>query len=628
MKTKLALLILISAISVAAQTPPQQFLYLAESHQIEGFSINPVSGTLIPVSSAVFSAGDPVALLSNSTILFAANQTGNSISSYLISSTGALELIKGVNPFVLTTATQPQAMDISPDGNFLFVASALSNTNPNSGSLDSFSLSGDGALTPVSSVSAPLSSLGIFVSETNVYVLGPNALQSYSVTKGVLTPTNLLSLTGATALLEMANPNNPDSSQSILFVAWNDDFGHIDSYAIQQDQGGTLSLMSSFNNQQLLNPITNLAGDGKNFIFTNQGTYSVSNGVLTFTGLNWVNPSGAMPLAGDTSAPFLFEGSQMNAAPPLVYPFVVSASGELSNSEPPLALNKPPVAILVVTSVMASPPPTAAFVFEPTSATFQTIQVEQSSTLQISVYSTGGADLDIASIKLFGDDAFTISQNTCPSIFSPGTNPCFVYVNFSPSSAASFSTSLVLSGNVSGSVVLSGSGVADPPPPPPNPPPPNPSPTITVAPPNQSAAAGTSTSYLVTAQNFSSTPTLTVSATIPKGQCSVSGMAVVCTTTASTSVLARPSFRAPPLVIFLVILGVGKLVERRGRRSWTLATCGLLISLAACGGGGSTVTKPVTPPVISGTPTGNYQIQINAVSGNQNATVTAVLVVN
>jgi len=578
----------LSVFSVGAQTPPQQYLYIAEqnSHTIDGFAINGTTGALTAVLNSPFrEQGDPVALVSNSTgtFLFVANQMADSVSVFTISSVGSLQEIAG-SPFVITDAIQPSALAISSDGKFLFVASQFSNANPNAGELDSFSISANGTLTPVNRVPAPILSLGVSVTATNAYVLGSDALQAYSINQGVLTATNLLSLAGTSpaALL---------GTSSFLFVAWNDAYGHNDSYGIQQD--GTLSLVSSFNNQQLFNTISNLAFSG-NFLYTNQGTYSVANGVLTFTGLNWINPSPPAPLTASPTQPFLFEGSEAQSQPPLVYPLLIAKDGSVTNSEPPLVINGVPTS-LVVASTASIPPTNPAFVFEPASLNFNPVSVGQTLTGQVQVISTGSSPLTINSISISGSADFS-ETNTCPASLPP-VAICPISVTFAPSAPGNFTASLNLVGNVNGSVPLSGD--------PSGPPPPDFS--LSATPSSMSITAGqTVTSQInVTPLNgFNGQVQFTCADSAPLSTCAVSSAGQINVSTTNTASLL-------PIAILLII-GIG--TTRLKARKKTALVFASLIILGACGGG-STGTKP--PPVVpQRTPNGNYSIVITGTSGS------------
>jgi hypothetical protein len=172
------------------------------------------------------------------------------------------------------------------------------------------------------------------------------------------------------------------------------------------------------------------------------------------------------------------------------------------------------------------------------------------------------------------------------------------------------------------------------PPPDPTPDPtPTPDPSLAVSPSSQTISAGASTSYGVTTQNFQTSPTLTVTCSIPLGSCAIVGGQVVATTTAPKTSGAIPVinpwtnlWQAPSLIILLF---VAVYLMPKPKRL-TLATACVLV-LAGCNGGGSksaitpTPSPTPTPTVIPGTPSGTYIIVVNATSGSVTTSATASL---
>jgi hypothetical protein len=155
---------------------------------------------------------------------------------------------------------------------------------------------------------------------------------------------------------------------------------------------------------------------------------------------------------------------------------------------------------------------------------------------------------------------------------------------------------------------------------------PAPTPSLAVAPPTQTVSAGTGATYAVTPQNFSATPTLTATCSIPKGACSVVGGNLVATTTASSTSSAPTHmnwYRVLPgtgaLLAALCLFSL--LIPFKPRRRLTLATLGLLM-LAGCGSGSKSAAPPTT---ILGTPAGAYTITVTATSGSTVITSQATL---
>jgi hypothetical protein len=603
---------------VDAQTSPQSFVFVAEPQAIEGFTVNAVTGAIVSTGPVTADTNSPVAIATNSpaTFLFSAN-TNATISVFQIRSTGVLSEIAG-SPFNISDGTQPGAIAVSSDGTTLFVALGISNANQASGQLDAFAIS-NGALTEVGSAPSPSLAgptalpASLIASTTSLYLAGGSVVQSYTLNQNVPTatvttglPSGVVSqMVGNTSFLFVAR--TPSESQN----------GYIDTLGINGD--GSLSFVSTYD-AGLFNPELNLALS-EGYLFSNQNTYAIAaNGTLTPNSLNWVNAP-FVPLAASSTQPFLFEGDQAIGLGngPLIFPFVVASSGEVSNAEPPLNLNGIPSQIIVSTgTTLAAVNP--AFVFEPAVLNFSPVVVGQNSVAQITIYSTGSTPLDITSLSVSGDNSFTEQSSTCPSSLAPAQT-CFVYVEFAPGGASSFTGVLTLDGNVNGTVALSGTGTAAPPSPP-NPPTPTPA-SVNVAPSAQSGTPGSQFSYAVSTTGFSGTPQISATCSIPMGSCAMNGSTLIVTTTA-------PSTAAAPSIRWLLPLGLcaAALFCFPRRRRKTVLCVGALAILAACGGAGSKLATATPPPTTTaGTPAGTYAVQLSAASGSTKATATAQLVI-
>ena len=449
-----------------AQTP-QSYLFVVEPGGLEGFSINSVTGSLVSTGAPTIDTSLPVAVATNNpaSLLFAANSTG-SVSVYQIVASGALTEISG-SPFATSSGTQPGALAVSADSQFLYVASSIDvATSDNSGILDIFSIGQTGALTYMSSVPAPAPPLlGIIVpsASPSIYICGGSGVvQQYGVNQGTLT--QLVAL-----VLPSDGANSCVSDGQLIFVSRNvesDATGWIDSVGINSD--GSLSYLTTYKAGLFVSE--NDLAVQNNFLFSSANTYSisVSDGNLTPTNLNWINDTQPSPLVASPTAPFLFQGS-LPQFTNLVYPFLVAGDGSLTNSEPPRRLAAAPLSLTV--AVGSTPAPSnPAFVFEPSGPfNFSPVVLGQNSVGQISIYSTGSVALTIDSIVVSGDDVFTQKSSTCP-LSLPPSQICYIYVEFAPTSAESFTGSLTLLGNVSGSMALTGTGTTNPLPPPPTPP--------------------------------------------------------------------------------------------------------------------------------------------------------------
>jgi uncharacterized repeat protein (TIGR02543 family) len=694
-------LFFLAAIHVVNAQTPQSFVFVAEpkSHTIDAFAITPVSGALTLVPGSPFAAPNEsictaapgcsttppsIATNSDATFLFTANYTSSSISVFSIATNGALAEIAG-SPFPIPDALNPNMVTVSPNGQLLYVGSSFASSGPN-GMLDEFAIAGSGSLSFLTSASAPIVPVGIYIHPSGqfVYVYGGAGvngatLQGFSTQNATLTP--------LTPLQENETPNAliGDVAGEFLYTAWSesDSFGHIDSIAIGSD--GNLSLSSTFSDHVDLLSITNLASGGT-FLFTNENTYSISGGVLTP-----INPApgNSVPTPLAATASFLFEGDQAlgQGNGPLIFPFVVANNGQASNADPPLNLSGIPSQIIVATGT-TSATSAPAVVFEPASFNFSPVTGGQTSLAQLTIYSTGSVPLTISDVSVTGS-AFTEQSSTCPSSLSPSES-CFVYITFEPSAAGTFTGSFNLTGNVSGTVPLSGTGT-----------PPTqftlqtsavgpgtiqqapsgtsfaagasimltavsnsnalftgwsgacagstnavctfsitanttvtatfiPNPTVTASQPSQSGAPGSTFTFQINEAGFTTKPTLTATCSIPKGGCSITGTTLTITTTGSNSGFVTTYFPqaplAPSLTLALILSGVLSITllfsNPRARRILGAAAVVGSFVILAACGSSSGGANPNT-----GTPAGNYIVSIQAVAGTFTAGTTVSITV-
>jgi DNA-binding beta-propeller fold protein YncE len=164
-------LFFLATIHVANAQTPQSFVFVAEpkSHTIKTFAITPLSGALTLVPGSPFAAPSEsictaapgcsttppsIATNSNATYLFSANYTSSSISVFSIATNGALAEVAG-SPFPIPDAIKPNVLTASPNGQLLYVGSSFASSGPN-GMLDEFAIASNGALSFVTSASAPI----------------------------------------------------------------------------------------------------------------------------------------------------------------------------------------------------------------------------------------------------------------------------------------------------------------------------------------------------------------------------------------------------------------------------------------------------------------------------------------
>ena len=195
----------------------QEFAYVANynSGDVSGYTVDPTTGTLIPILGSPFTAGAGTSsVVANPTgqFVYAANRNSNNVSAYRIdASTGVLTPIPG-SPF--PAGVGPVGATVSPTGKFLFVANcggggSCGGTLP--GSVSGYTIDATtGVLTPVPGSPFPTGSnseaVSVDPSGTFAYVAnaGSNDVSAYRIdaSTGALTPI----------------PGSPFAAQS--FPAW------------------------------------------------------------------------------------------------------------------------------------------------------------------------------------------------------------------------------------------------------------------------------------------------------------------------------------------------------------------------------------------------------------------------
>ncbi len=168
------------------------YISLTSANSVALFHITNSSGALSSVSNSVPQVGTgPVglALHPSGKFLYAANSTGNSVSTFNVAGDGTLT--QAGNP--TAAGINPQGAVIDPTGKFLLVTNASFGANP--GSISVFSIdSGSGALSLTSTFSGSLfgPSKILMTSSGFVYVLTPNTnapVNGFTLSSsGTLTP--------------------------------------------------------------------------------------------------------------------------------------------------------------------------------------------------------------------------------------------------------------------------------------------------------------------------------------------------------------------------------------------------------------------------------------------------------
>ncbi len=257
----------------------------------------------------------------------------------------------------------------------------------------------------------------------------------------------------------------------------------------------------------------------------------------------------------------------------------------------------------------------------PASLTFSAQTGTTSAAQTVTLANSGNAALTISGISIAGTNPTDFAEtNTCGSSLAANTS-CAISVTFTPASAASFSATLSVADNATGSphtVTLSGTGTA----------PVTPTFTLSSTTAAQTITAGGSATYsiTVTAQNGTlANPVALAASGLPPGATATFNPASVSpgSTSASsqltiqTSASATPAGFRSPWLAMLLMLPLWTLF--RYRRRWAMLVALVLVSLGAataltgCGGG-------------FGLKTGStYNITITGTSGSIQQTTTVQL---
>ena len=458
----------ILGLPLIAYPQSSQYLFVAEQNQtttLESFSLNP-TGVLTPNPSNPFpERSNPTALAVNpsSTLLFVANQAESNISVFKISSTGGLTELPN-SPFSASDATGPTALAVSADNQFLFVANGQSVTDASSGLLDEYAIGSDGTLSAVAAYDIPVVPVGLFVHPLGkwIYVYGQFS-GSYGTPQiaAFTIGSNGLLVPGGSPLTTVTTGDNPSAfagDANFLFVAGGAADGmFVDSYAISPVDG-SLALASTLAQSTMALFINYEAVDSTgSYLFTNVGTFSINQGVLTL-----IQPStsstATVPIFASVVSPLLFEGSPNDAQPFLLNSYQIQSGGVLAAAAgSPYTLAGVPMAIVMTG---AAPIPTApAITFTPMADNFpKSVPTNQSVQGGIGLNNTGYGPLVISTITISGSPAFS-ETNNCPESLASGAS-CLISISFAPSALGLVTATLNVTGTVNGSAVLSGTGVA------------------------------------------------------------------------------------------------------------------------------------------------------------------------
>jgi 6-phosphogluconolactonase (cycloisomerase 2 family) len=187
---------------IAASTDGR-FVFNAGNGIVEVFAITPSTGQLVAVpgstTSTAGSAG-PMAISSDSKVLYVANQIEGTVAVFAIGSNGVLATVTGSS---FTIDKQAQFLTLTPDGRFLFAAASPSN-----------------ALNPTVKGYAVDPATGTFTAIAGAVVTGVTSVTldrsggfAYISSVGILTTFAINPVTGAlTSVSEAAAPTSDDAN--------------------------------------------------------------------------------------------------------------------------------------------------------------------------------------------------------------------------------------------------------------------------------------------------------------------------------------------------------------------------------------------------------------------------------
>jgi sugar lactone lactonase YvrE len=263
----------------------------------------------------------------------------------------------------------------------------------------------------------------------------------------------------------------------------------------------------------------------------------------------------------------------------------------------------------------------------PTTLSFTAASGTTSTAQMATLTNTGSAALNISSIVVSG--ASFADTTSCGSTLAAGAS-CMISVTFTPSAAASYSGSLTVSDNASGSpqsITLSGTGLTS-------------TYGLSASPMTQAVAGGSVATYTltITPQNGAYASSISLSASglpggaiatfspatiVPGAAAATSSLTiqtVAATADAERAVGVRGWRMAAPMmtVAFLLLLPRRRLGNALRGCLLVLVGVGVAVSLLGCGGAGFGSPKQGST---------NYNITIDAVSGTQQQTITVQLTV-
>ncbi|MDH4084737.1 MAG: lactonase family protein [Nitrospira sp.] len=246
-----------------------RFLYVANSGSdtVTGFSIGAAGVlTLVPQTTGnpnPVSAGglSPVALAMSSTgrVLYVANSTSSTITTFQVESSGLLTQVPqagpGTNP-ISTNVAGPTALAMSPNGQFLYVTNSASNT------VTAFRVETSGLLTlipptgstpnPVSTGGTTPNSIAVVRNGVHLYIAnGGGTVSAFTIGSN-----GLLALVPASGTVQNPTPTLvAGSTPTALTISQDGQFLYV------ANSGGTVSAYTIASDSGTLIPLTQLLGN-------------------------------------------------------------------------------------------------------------------------------------------------------------------------------------------------------------------------------------------------------------------------------------------------------------------------------------------------------------------------------
>ena len=458
--------------SVRAQSGgASQFLFAVEggpNPAIVTYSVDQATGALTtrsgvaPVPMRALPYPVPSAVNPAGTFLFVPSQNSSSqsaLSVFSISSTGALTEL-AASPFSASRSTVPLSLAVSLDGQYLYAASAPSNSSPSNAILDVYSIGADGTLTPVQNYLLPQLARFLYLHPTGLwlYVYGAGDTTTSSIERFTVGPSGTLTDDGAYALPQYsASPRaivggNDGKYLFALHGQFSGPATMIDTLSVNGN-GGVLSLASTYSTTDpgSIQPEYEAVDPTGGFLYSTFANFSVSNGALTLIQSNSTNFGAydAPMLLTSRTSPFLFAAAQTQAG------YFLSSNligGDGSLTPAPGSPYTIPIGILSLAVTGSLPAPAEpVFTLSRNSITFASISPAQTTASAVTLSSTGFSPLLINSISVSGDASFS-QTNDCPTSLAAGSS-CTVTLQWAPTSAGTFTGALNIDSNAPAATV-------------------------------------------------------------------------------------------------------------------------------------------------------------------------------